>query len=106
MTRKKLRLESCLRSLMAANRVRERLQHFAAQPSSHSWQIPPAENLLICNQYGLYTVGVPHRTTAERSYAFEECGRSLAGLWKGVYYHDDGNVWLSQSSLEGWTAFP
>ena len=29
---KKLRLESCPRSLMAANRVRERLRHFAAQP--------------------------------------------------------------------------
>ena len=42
----KLRLESCPRSLLAANRVRE---HFAAQPSSHSWQVSPAENLLICN---------------------------------------------------------
>ena len=67
---KKLRLESCPRTLMAANRVRERLQHFAAQPSSHSWQISPAEYLLICNQCGLYIVDVPHRTTAERSYPF------------------------------------
>ena len=56
---KKLRLESCLRSLMAANRVRERLQHFAAQPSSHSWQISPAEKLLICSPCGLYIVDVP-----------------------------------------------
>ena len=96
---KKLRLESCPRSLMAANRVRERLQHFAAQPSSHSWQISPAENLLICNQCGLCIVDVPHRTTAGRSCASEECGSGLCGLWKGVCYHDDGNVSLSQSSL-------
>ena len=92
---KKLHLESCPRSLMAANRVRELLQHFAAQPSSHSWQISPAENLFICNQCGLYVVDVPHRTTAERSYASKECGSGLSGLWKGVYYHDDGNVRLS-----------
>ena len=82
------------------------LQHFAAQPSSHSWQISPAKNLLICNQCGLYIVDVPHSTTAERSYASKECGSGFPGLWKGVCYHDDGNVWLSQSSLEGWTPFP
>ena len=33
---KKFHLESCPRTLVAANRVRERFQHFAAQPSSHT----------------------------------------------------------------------
>ena len=60
---------------------------------------------LICNQCGLYIVHVPQSTTAELSHASKECGSGLSGLWKGVCYHDDGNVWLSQPSLEGWTAF-
>ena len=76
---KKLRLESCPRTLMAANRVRERLLHFAAQPSSHSWTFSPAENFLICNQCGLYIVDVPNCTTAEQSCASKECGSGLSG---------------------------
>ena len=67
---KKLRLESCPRSLMAANRVRERLQHFAAQPPWHFGQISPAENLLICDQCGLCLFMYRIERLPERSYVF------------------------------------
>ena len=67
---------------MAANRVRERVQHFPAQPSSHSWQISPAENLLICNQCVLYIVDVPHSTTAERSLLLKRVDQVSLGCGK------------------------
>ena len=68
--------------MQMSNRVWERLQHFAAQPSSHSWHSSPAENILIGDQCGLYIVDAPHGKTADRSFASKERGSGLSGCGK------------------------